>query len=212
MGLVCIQRALLAGRIGVFIASSYRITDNLPAIGPGEFLGIRGRGSGKSQRITGTGRPEVTHPAAETQIKTLDITVVTAEKKQIEGVIKGKGQKVLIVDDEIDTLKPMEDMLESLGYLTASAGNSYEAIEKYNAWKPSVVLMDRNMPEMDGMKAAKIIIENDAKANIVLISGYEADGINGILEEDKRLIRNYLTKPIDVPELSRVLAEILEKG
>jgi CheY-like chemotaxis protein len=142
----------------------------------------------------------------------LEITKAAEEKKAVEGIVKGRGQKILIVDDEVDTLKPMEDMLESLGYLTASASSSDEAIEKYQAWRPSVVLMDRNMPEMDGMKTARIIVENDGKANIVLISGYEMDGIDGISEEDRQIIKDYLTKPIDIAELSRVLAEVLDKG
>jgi CheY-like chemotaxis protein len=132
-------------------------------------------------------------------------------KKQAEDIVKGRGQKILIVDDETDMLNAMEDMLNALGYLTASANSSREAIEKYEAWKPSVVLMDRNMPEMDGVEAAEKIFSDDPDANIVLMSGYEIDGINGLSEKEKGRIKSYLTKPILVPDLSRILNTILEK-
>jgi YesN/AraC family two-component response regulator len=38
------------------------------------------------------------------------------------------------------------------------------------------------------------------------------DGIDGISEEDRQIIKDYLTKPIDIAELSRVLAQVLDKG
>jgi DNA-binding NtrC family response regulator len=141
------------------------------------------------------------HAAAEEEKKQEDMT---ADR------VFGNGQKVLIVDDETEVLKPMEDMLEGLGYNAASAGSGKEAIAKYKTWQPDVVLMDRNMPEMDGTKCAKLIIEDDPDAKIVLISGYDEKGADGLSEQDTLLIKNYLTKPIDLTKLSRILAQLFE--
>lgn len=135
------------------------------------------------------------------------------EKSQEEmaaATVLGNGQKVLVVDDETEVLKPMEDMLEGLGYSAASAESGKEAIAKYKTWQPEVVLMDRNMPEMDGTTCAKLIIEHDPNAKIVLVSGYDEKGVDGLNEQDKLLIKNYLTKPIDMPKLSRILAQLFE--
>jgi two-component system cell cycle sensor histidine kinase/response regulator CckA len=122
----------------------------------------------------------------------------------------GNGQKVLVVDDETEVLKPMEDMLEGLGYSAASAESGKKAIAKYKAWQPDVVLMDRNMPEMDGTKCAQLIIDHDPDARIVLVSGYDEKGVDGLNEQEKLLIKNYLTKPIDMTKLSKILAQLFE--
>ena len=122
----------------------------------------------------------------------------------------GNGQKVLVVDDETEVLGPMEDMLEGLGYSAASADSGKEAVAKYKSWKPDVVLMDRNMPEMSGTKCAQLIIEHDPDAKIVLVSGYDQKGADGLNEQDKLLIKDYITKPIDMTKLSRVLAQLFQ--
>jgi len=140
-------------------------------------------------------------------------TAVEEEKKQEDmttETVFGDGQKVLIVDDETEVLKPMEDMLEGLGYSAASAESGKEAIAKYITWQPDIVLMDRNMPEMDGTKCAELIIEHDPDAKIVLISGYDEKGADGLSDQEKLLIKNYLTKPIDITKLSQILAQLFE--
>jgi two-component system response regulator AlgR len=70
--------------------------------------------------------------------------------------------------------------------------------------------MDRNMPEMDGIACAECIIQQDPKSKIVLISGYNEMGANGINPETKKLIAGYLTKPIDMVELSQLLSKLLD--
>jgi len=126
----------------------------------------------------------------------------------IPEVIRGKGEKILVVDDEIESLEPMEDLLEGIGYRAASTGSGKEAIDEYVSWHPDVVLMDRNMPEMDGITCSKKIIEQDPNAKIILISGYDEKGPNGIDLRTKKLIKAYITKPIDSVELSRILNRV----
>ena len=86
------------------------------------------------------------------------------------------------------------------------------AVAKYPSWRPHVVLIDRNMPQMDGITCAKLLFDLDPNVRIILISGYDMEGPNGIDGETRALIRAYLTKPIDVMELSRVLNTMLADG
>ena len=65
------------------------------------------------------------------------------------------------------------------------------------------------MPGMDGMMCAEEIIKHDPGARIVVFSGYDENGPNGISEQSKQLIKDYLTKPIELADLSRVLAQVL---
>ncbi len=122
------------------------------------------------------------------------------------------GQKVLVVDDEEVVLEGEEMLIEWLGYRTASADNAKAAIEKYKSWQPDMVLLDRNMPEIDGITCAKRIIEYDPRARIVLVSGYEQEGPNGIDGKTKALIKGYLTKPIDMGEVSQLLSRLFAGG
>jgi PAS domain S-box-containing protein len=127
-------------------------------------------------------------------------------------IMPGKGQKILIVDDETDMCKVMEELLERLGYQVEYVNNGNAAILKYKSWRPNLVLLDRNMPEMDGLSCAESIIDYDPDAKIVIISGYDVDGPSGIAEEKKRLIKGYLTKPIGMDKLSTQLARVLKQG
>jgi len=67
------------------------------------------------------------------------------------------------------------------------------------------------MPEMDGITCAKKIAEKDSTAKIVIISGYEEKGFNGIDPGTQDLISGYLTKPLGINGLSKTLARLFEK-
>jgi two-component system cell cycle sensor histidine kinase/response regulator CckA len=127
-----------------------------------------------------------------------------------KGIVPGRGQKILIVDDEKDMCKVMEELLKRLGYQAAYVNSGNAAIVKYKSWRPDLVLLDRNMPEMDGLSCAESVLDYDPDAKIVIISGYDVDGPTGIAEEKKRLIQGYLTKPIGMAKLSSQLARVLE--
>jgi PAS domain S-box-containing protein len=133
------------------------------------------------------------------------------QEKSSHEVLPGKGQKILIVDDDETVLQPMEEALTNMGYKTSSADSGQGAIEKYKAWVPDVVLMDRNMPGMDGLTASKHILSIDPEARIVLVSGYDEEGPDGIDDNIRSLINGYITKPFDIKEISRILTGVVDK-
>ncbi|MBW1887577.1 MAG: sigma 54-interacting transcriptional regulator, partial [Deltaproteobacteria bacterium] len=135
-----------------------------------------------------------------------------SKHEAVPEIVRGKGQKILMVDDEAETLRSMEGLIEGLGYRPTSAGSGKEAIAKYKAWQPDAVLLDRNMPGMDGIKCAEKIVEHDPSAKIVMLSGYDERGPDGINDQDRLLIKDYLTKPVDIADLSRILAHLLEQA
>jgi two-component system chemotaxis response regulator CheY len=123
--------------------------------------------------------------------------------------VNGTGQKVLIVDDERSVLDALAGLTKSLGYQTISVERPTEAIKNYNKWAPDLVLMDRSMPEMDGVACIKRIMDIDPKSKIIVISGYNELGQNGIDESVKNNIKGYITKPCGLKELSRALFDAL---
>ncbi len=81
--------------------------------------------------------------------------------KKLTGDHRGKGQRVLVVDDEPEILNAMQDLLEYLGYRPELAANGKKGLEKYRSKNPDAVLMDINMPEMDGITCIEKILDYD---------------------------------------------------
>ena len=132
------------------------------------------------------------------------------EQESSNRFIRGKGQKILIVDDETDMCKLMEDLLETLGYQVASVNSGEGAITKYASWTPDAVLLDRNMPEMDGISCAEKIMDKDPNAKIVIMSGYGENESSGMPKEKRKLIKGYMTKPVNMNQLSTHLSQLLK--
>jgi len=126
-------------------------------------------------------------------------------------IIPGKGEKVLIVDDERPALDALAAVCKKLGYKAISVEKPLDALQNYNEWGPDVVLMDRGMPKMDGITCARKIMEKNPEAKIIIVSGYEENGPNGIDESIKQLIKGYITKPCGMGELSQAISLALER-
>jgi signal transduction histidine kinase/DNA-binding response OmpR family regulator len=135
-----------------------------------------------------------------------------SEQKDSPVIIRGKGQRVLVVDDEPEILNAMQDLLEYLGYRPELAANGKKGLEKYRSTKPDAVLMDINMPEMDGITCIEKILNFDPNANISIFSGYEEEGLDGMSQRAKDSIKDYLAKPVGLDTLSALLAKMLKEN
>lgn len=80
---------------------------------------------------------------------------------------------VLVVDDDEDTVDTMRDILEGEGHIVRSATNGKDALASALANPPDLVLLDLNMPEMDGRAFLDEIRRHTALRNVtvVVISG-----------------------------------------
>lgn len=126
-------------------------------------------------------------------------------------IVRGKGQCVLVIDDEPEILNAMEGLLNYLDYRPEFASSGKEGLEKYIQSNPDAVLMDINMPEMDGVACIEEILNHDPAANISIISGYEEEGINGLSKKVRKSIKNYRAKPLGLGDLSELLAGMLKE-
>ena len=108
--------------------------------------------------------------------------------------------RVVIADDEPITRMDIKEILEEKGYeVIGEAADGFDAVELCKAKKPELVLMDIKMPLLDGLSAARIMMEEDVDAAIVLLTAYSE---SEFIDSAKDLgVSGYLVKPIDEKSL-----------
>ena len=120
----------------------------------------------------------------------------------------GEKIKVLIVDDISDIRENICKLLEFYPEvaIVGQAATALEGIEKAKLTEPDVVLMDINMPGMDGIAATEIITANVPDVNIIMMS------VQGEQEYLRRAMiagaKNYLTKPFTSSELFQAVKQV----
>lgn len=115
--------------------------------------------------------------------------------------------RVLIVDDE-DTLRlTIKTRLASAGFETETAVDGEEALEKLKGAPFDVVLLDINMPRMDGITALGAIADQYPGSDVIMLTGF-AD-FSTAIECLKKGAKDYLVKPIDTTELITRLRSLL---
>ncbi len=112
----------------------------------------------------------------------------------------GDMAKILIVEDAKYVGEMIRELLESNGHEIAGvASDGREAIEKYKALRPNIVLMDILMPVMDGISAIRKIKELDPKARIVVVTAVGKESIQA--ESIKAGALQVVTKPFEPKQL-----------
>lgn len=110
------------------------------------------------------------------------------------------NKKVLIVDDEPDTLELIKLVLESGGFETMLAVNGMEALAQIDRTKPDLVLLDIMMPDMDGWDVFRRIKEKNSKIPVAILTA-KAQNIDKLLGLHVLKADDYITKPFGKNEL-----------
>jgi DNA-binding response OmpR family regulator len=118
--------------------------------------------------------------------------------------------RVLVVDDEQDTLNLLRTILEISGYVPITTLNSVDAVGLAEVEKPDVVLLDIMMPKLDGFTLCKMMRANTATQNlpIIFVTAYESLDI-----EERRAeagANKVINKPINMDVLIKAIDEVLK--
>jgi two-component system chemotaxis response regulator CheY len=115
---------------------------------------------------------------------------------------------ILITDDALFTRMMLRNILVDNGFnAIVEAETGTEAIWAYERWKPDIVIMDINMPEMDGLTAIKNILRIDPKAKIIICSALgERQLMVEALEEG---VIDFITKPFQPDKVMEVIKQAL---
>ncbi|MDM8550303.1 response regulator [Desulfobacterales bacterium HSG2] len=144
-----------------------------------------------------TRKPETRKPKPETQNVKLE-----SHKSESEEILPDSDIRVLVAEDNPFNQKVALAILEKAGFSADVANNGKESVEMLEAGDYDLVLMDVQMPEMDGVEATKIIRDPDSGVRshdipIIAVTAYDT-------KKDRCLeagMNDYVSKPLDPEEL-----------
>jgi two-component system cell cycle response regulator len=129
------------------------------------------------------------------------------EAPSIHRVPKGK---ILIVDDEPDTLEIIEALLHIEGYDVITALTGEDGVKEAQKEKPEVILMDINLPGIDGNEALRRIRKNNPLQCVIMLTAFAT--VDNAIQALKEGATDFVKKPFENEHLIHIVNQALEKS
>jgi CheY-like chemotaxis protein len=168
-----------------------------------------GRGATFTVRL-----PRASEAATTTDASTPDLNAANETERDAEGVPDLTELRVLLVDDEPDTLDVLRAALNGYGAQVYTASSSAEALEALPRWKPNVLVSDLGMPLEDGFeligKVRALAPEQGGNVPAAALTAY-------VREEDRSRALDsgyqvHVPKPVDPATLATAVAELARRS
>lgn len=142
-------------------------------------------------------------------LATAGLPVPKREDVPQKGQSIGSQFLILVVDDAVDNLAMISLALQQQGYQVVTAGNGEDAISVAEQTHPNLILMDINLPALDGLGATRRIRENEALRDVpvIAVTAFSTEGFQRAAYDAG--ISGYLTKPIDLDRMNQLIARLL---
>ncbi|HJS23465.1 MAG TPA: response regulator [Pyrinomonadaceae bacterium] len=143
-------------------------------------------------------------PLATSGLPTLKESKLSREGQPVEPKFL-----ILVVDDSADNVAMISLYLQQQGYRVVTAGNGEDAITIATQMMPNLILMDINLPTLDGLGATRRIRESDSLRDIpvVAITAFGTEGFQRAAYDVG--VSGYLTKPLDLDRMHQLIARLL---
>ncbi len=142
---------------------------------------------------------------------------VTGEFTEAEPATKqtpprGRGELILLVDDEEAICSTVKNILERFGYRVITAANGAEAVSIYATQGKEIaaVITDMHMPIMDGPATIIALQSINPRVRIIGSSGLAANG--GVAKAASSGVRHFVPKPYSAEKILRTLRDVLENS
>ena len=119
------------------------------------------------------------------------------------------NKRILVVEDQEDNRQILRDLLENSGYEMTEAGDGEEALQAVAAARPDLILMDIQLPVLDGYETTRRIKADPATSNIpiIAVTSYALSG-----DETKAIdagCNGYVAKPFSQRKILAMVQELL---
>jgi len=118
---------------------------------------------------------------------------------------------ILVIDDEPSIVHLLKEDLESEGYRVLEGYDGQMALQIAKASKPNLIILDVNMPLINGLKALEFLrgLPETKNIPILFLSGESSSSVTPALETAFRVA--HVKKPIDLDDLNSLVRELLKK-
>ncbi len=117
-------------------------------------------------------------------------------------------ESILVVDDDINLCKILTDALSGVGYQSNYLTGGAEALEYLNNNSVDLLLLDLNMPGVDGFDVLQQLVKKEKKPKVIVLTAY-AD-VKSAIESAKLGANDFLSKPYDFDELLITIRKVLQ--
>ena len=122
------------------------------------------------------------------------------------------GPRVLYIEDNIDNLILVRRVLRAADFELLEATSAREGIDKAEQHQPEIILMDINMPEMDGLTATVHLRQIPALRQVPIIA-LTANVMRDVLDEITSAgCDGFISKPINIDQFPNQIMTFLQKG
>lgn len=122
------------------------------------------------------------------------------ERSDLTGIQSG-APRVLVVDDSLSARRSLAEFMQDTGYRVVTARDGIEAIEQIEASAPDILLVDMEMPRMNGLELTSYIRANQATRNLPVIMITSRATEKHRVEADRAGVNDYLVKPYSEDEV-----------
>ena len=147
--------------------------------------------------------------AAATQRMHPESDVTTGKSAPVQARTDHKKQLVMVVDDSVTVRKVTTRLLERQGYEVVTAKDGVDAIEKLEDVTPDIMLLDIEMPRMDGFEVATLVRHNDRIKELPIIMITSRTGEKHRERAFLTGVNAYMGKPFQEAELLQNIEELL---
>lgn len=132
------------------------------------------------------------------------------KRDEVAMAVGGQAAHVLVVDDDAQLAELYQLVLEGAGFTVTVAGDGAQALQRYREaierHHPfSLVMLDLNMPVMDGRQTLEVLQTMDARARVLLTTGVDEGDLGGL---EKR-VQGVVSKPTGIRDLLRSVRSVL---
>lgn len=139
---------------------------------------------------------------AEAETERNDLQYVTS--------LRGRGERILLVEDNGDIRRLVKEFLESSGYTVKEAKDGEEALFVLREDHFDVIITDLVMPKKSGKELYLEVRKRNKTARFILMSGYGSDLVPEVLLKDKYC--DFVQKPISLDYLLKKVREVVDRG